>query len=152
MTSAKTAFLVGCMAITTISPTLAHGENYYKWIDRNGVTHYSKVKPDVIPASQVQIKPGNSSSTKPVTSSAAALSASTEISPPLKLSQPTEHQQAIQRSNCSKARRKLIALENAGRVRQLDDRTGEYRYLPNREKLSEISKMRGYLKNHCRSK
>lgn len=151
MTSAKSAFLIGCMAIATISFTSTHADNYYKWIDRNGVTHYSEAKPDDIPASLVQVKPGNSNASNPVIASTATLSASSDKSIPLE-PRPTELQLAVQRGNCSKASRKLIALENAGRVRQLDDKTGEYRYLPNREKLAEISRMRGYLKNHCGGK
>ena len=72
-----------------------------------------------------------------------------EKSSVLETPQPTDQQLETQRKNCSKASSKLIALENAGRVRQLDEQSGEYRYLPNQEKLAEISKMRQYLKANC---
>ncbi len=150
--SAKSAFLIGYMAITAINAIAVHGENYYKWVDRHGVTHYSETQPGDISASIIQVKPGNASTDNPAIQAVTGVTASSKQSTLLAPPQQNAQQLAIQRSNCSKAGRKLIALENAGRVRQLDDQTGEYRYLPNQEKLAEISRLRGYLKTYCRGK
>ena len=126
-------------------------EKYFKWVDSNGVTHYSITRPGDTPATLVKIVAGSPTTEKSGILATAAATDSDEP-PALENPQPTEQQLAVQRSNCSKASRKLIALENAGRVRQLDEQTGEYRYLPNQEKLAEISKMRNYLKSNCRDR
>lgn len=149
----KSAFLIVCMAATASASMTVSAEKYFKWVDRNGVTHYSETRPGEIPATLIKIKTGNTSAKKAAILSAAAATVSDEKSPVLEGPQPpTEQQLAVQRSNCSKASRKLVALENAGRVRQVDEQTGEYRYLPNKEKLAEISKMRRYLKSNCQGR
>ena len=136
------------MALISASMAVS-AEKYYKWVDKNGVTHYSQTRPADIPATLIKVKAGDPSSEQPVASETENSIGSSEKSSILETPLPTEQQLATQRQNCSKARSKLIALENAGRVRQLDQQTGEYRYLPDREKLAEISKMRQYLKANC---
>jgi hypothetical protein len=147
----KSAFLISCLMVLTGTSITVNAEKYFKWVDSNGVTHYSETKPGDIPATPIKVKTGSPTTEKPGILSTAAATGSSEPAA-LENPQPTEQQLAVQRSNCSKASRKLIALENAGRVRQLDEQTGEYRYLPNQEKLAEISKMRDYLKTNCRGR
>lgn len=139
------------MALSGVS-TAVSAEKYYKWVDKNGVTHYSETKPADIPTTLIKVKTGNPMPEKAAVSAAVNSNDNSEKFSVLETPQPTEQQLATQRNNCSKASRKLIALENAGRVRQLDEQSGEYRYLPNREKLTEISKMRDYLRSNCRGK
>ena len=148
----KSAFLISCLLVLTGTSIAASAEKYFKWVDNNGVTHYSATRPGGVPATLIKVKTVKSTAKKAAILSAVASTGSSEVPPTLEESQPTEQQMEVQRSNCSKASKKLIALENAGRVRQLDEQTGEYRYLPNREKLAEISKMREYLQANCRDK
>jgi hypothetical protein len=150
--SMKSAFLTGCLITLATTSISVDAENYYKWVDRNGVTHYSETKPADISTTVVRIKAANPNTEKFAIPTETTLANKRETSSAEITPQPTEQQLAVQRSNCSKASRKLIAMENAGRVRQLDQQSGEYRYLPNREKLAEISKMRDYLRSNCRSK
>ena len=148
----KSAFLISGLLVLMGTSITVNAEKYFKWIDKNGVTHYSETRPKDIPATLIKVKAGSPTTENPGILTAAAATDSNEKPPVLENPQPTEQQLAVQRSNCSKASRKLIALENAGRVRQLDEQTGEYRYLPNQEKLAEISKMRDYLKSNCRDR
>ena len=148
----KTAFLISCLLVLTGTSMAVDAEKYFKWTDNNGVTHYSETRPGDIPATLIKVKTAKSTAKKTAILSAVAATGSNEQSPLLESPQPTEQQLAEQRSNCLKASRKLIAMENAGRVRQLDEQTGEYRYLPNKEKLAEISKMREYLQSKCRDR
>ena len=148
----KSPFLTGCLLALASTSISVDAENYYKWVDRNGVTHYSETRPADIVTTLVRVKAANPNTEQSAIPAETTLAEEhetsiAEVTPP-----PTEQQLAVQRSNCSKASRKLIALENAGRVRQLDEQSGEYRYLPNREKLAEISKMRNYLRSKCRGK
>lgn len=146
-----TFWLNGMLIIASFSMS-ATAEKYYKWIDRNGVTHYSEARPADTPAALIKVKAGSQVMQTPDTAIPENASDRRLKPSALQPRQPTEHQLAVQRSNCTTARNKLIALENAGRVRQLHKQTGEYRYLPNEEKLAEISKMRQYLKSNCRSR
>ena len=148
----KLAFLTGCLITLATTSVSVNAESYYKWVDKNGVTHYSETRPVDIATTLVRVKAANPDTEQSAIPAETTLAEErensiAEVTPP-----PTEQQLAVQRSNCSKASRKLIALENAGRVRQLDEQSGEYRYLPNREKLAEISKMRNYLRSKCRGK
>ena len=148
----KSAFLKGCLIALATTSVSVNAENFYKWVDKNGVTHYSETRPADIPATLIKVKAGNPRTEIPIASVAVTSTDSSEKSSVLEIPPPTEQQLAVQRKNCSKASSKLIALENAGRVRQLDQQSGEYRYLPNQEKLAEISNMRKYLKSNCHSR
>lgn len=145
----KSVFLISCLMVLSGVSTAVSAEKYYKWVDKNGVTHYSETKPADVPTTLIKVKAGNPMPEKAVVSVAVNSNDNSEKPSVLETPQPTEQQLATQRKNCSKASSKLIALENAGRVRQLDEQSGEYRYLPNQEKLAEISNMRQYLKANC---
>jgi|SaaInlStandDraft_1057018.scaffolds.fasta_scaffold217023_1 hypothetical protein len=154
----KLALIVSyLLAIGSVSTAVA-AEKYYKWVDKNGVTHYSANRPADISTTLVRVRSASSAeqSTTANTSSDISTTENTADDSQIPLvevdSKPTEQQLAVQYSNCNKANSKLIALENAGRVRQLDQHSGEYRYLPEQEKLTEISKMREYLKSNCRGR
>ena len=61
-----------------------------------------------------------------------------------------QQQKTVQQQNCATAQQKLLALQNAGRVRQLDADSGEYIYLPDEVKLAQIQQMSDYLRDKCR--
>jgi hypothetical protein len=61
----------------------------------------------------------------------------------------TVEQLAVQQKNCAMAESNLQALENAGRVRQLDPDSGDYIYLPDEVKLAQIQEMRDYIQDDC---
>lgn len=144
-------------------------EQLYKWVDQRGVTHYSKAAPtdpNVKVNKTIAIRRDNSAATRrqqsePEQPSELAASSALESQQLLK-QQQLEHQaqqqtlqeqkaqqQKVQQQNCLTARNKLSALENAGRVRQLDPANGQYRYLPDEEKLAQITRMRDYIRNRC---
>ena len=139
----------------------ASAEKYFKWVDKQGVTHYSETAP--IDVSTTLIKVVAESSNMPNeqtdgtnaeslvegngdTSAMGAVALQNPDNPELK-----QQQTAIRQANCAMAKDNLIALENTSRVRQLDKNNGEYRYLPDEEKLAEMSKMRKYLNANCRA-
>ncbi len=139
-------------------------EQLYKWVDQRGVTHYSKTAPTDPNASvnkTIAIRRSDSAAAKrqqPEPEQPSELAASSALeSEQLLKQQQIEHQaqqqkvqqQKVQQQNCLTARNKLTALENAGRVRQLDPANGQYRYLPDEEKLAQITRMRDYIRNRC---
>lgn len=159
----KTGLFFALLALMASAFIPAYAGDYYKWVDSNGVTHFSESRPTDSPSSLIKIKarkPANSPQAKPlaaIEAKPALLDTSEAIAPAenqpynqAKKPQLTEQQIRDQRQNCATAQQRLIAMENAGRVRLMDRESGEYRYLPDREKLSEIAKMRSYLKSNCR--
>ena len=146
--------LLALLACTNLS---AQAEDFYKWVDRNGVTHFSEKKPKDQPSTLVSFKGGNP---PPAQSKAVEPQPSIQYltaETPLADNQNRAHelsqrQLEVQHSNCVIAKNRLIALENAGQVRLMDRQSGEYRYLPDREKLAEIAKMRSYIKTKCLGK
>ena len=159
----KSGLFSALLALGASASIAATAESYYKWIDTEGVTHFSETRPAGSPYTLIQIKaskPAKPPQAKPlaaIEAKPALLDTSEAIAPAesqpynqSKKPQLTEKQVRDQRRNCATAQKRLIAMENAGRVRLRDRESGEYRYLPDREKLSEIAKMRSYLKSNCR--
>ena len=148
----KSGLFFALLALVASTSIAATAESYYKWVDNEGVTHFSETRPAESPSTLLRIKaskPPNPPQAKPLAAIEAkpALLDTTEQP---KKPQLTEQQIRDQRHNCTTAQKRLIAMENAGRVRLMDRQNGEYRYLPDREKLSEIAKMRSYLRANCR--
>ena len=149
----KSGLFFVLLALVASAPIPTNAGDYYKWIDTEGVTHFSETQPAESPSTLLKIKaskPANPPQVKPLAAIEAkpALLDTTEQP---KKPQLTEQQIRDQRHNCTTAQKRLIAMENAGRVRLMDRESGEYRYLPDREKLSEIAKMRSYLRANCQN-
>jgi hypothetical protein len=132
----------GCLALS------ATADKVYKWVDQQGVTHYSEQPPADKKAAMAKIKlrQVESKATQPQTieSGNEAPQPQSEVETAL-----STEQLAVQRKNCVTARNKLRALQNAGRVRQLDADSGEYIYLPDEVKLAQIQQMSDYLRAKC---
>ena len=152
--------IVACSNLPAAAATL------YKWVDSDGVTHYDQTPPNNIRAEVVEIN-DNRSATREPKSEPESVNLQQD-SQPSRLAegsaQPSPHQLAQQQSeppelkllqtkvrqhNCNIARKQLTALENAGRIRQHDSDSGDYRYLPDAEKLAQINQMRDYIRQQC---
>lgn len=144
----------GCLGLS------AHGGKIYKWVDQQGVTHYSEQAPTDKKTETVRINPhqAESESPQPLSMEAEAETQQPQLPGEADLSQQqlpteqqkTEQQKRVQQQNCATAQQKLLALQNAGRVRQLDADSGEYIYLPDEVKLAQIQQMSDYLRDKCR--
>lgn len=132
----------GCLALS------ATAEKVYKWVDRQGVTHYSEQPPTDRKAATIKIKPHQIESKTPqpqaIEPDSQAPQLQTEVETRL-----SREQLAVQRKNCITAGNKLRALQNAGRVRQLNAESGEYIYLADEVKLAQIQQMNDYLRDKC---
>ena len=131
-----------CLALS------AAADKVYKWVDQQGVTHYSEQPPADKKAviAKIKLRQVESKATQPQTieSGNQAPQPQSEVETAL-----STEGLAIQQKNCSSARNKLRALQNAGRVRQLDADSGEYIYLPDEVKLAQIQQMSDYLRDKC---
>ena len=127
---------------------LATAEKIYKWVDQQGITHYSEQAPNHKKTAIINIIPYRFESKpqqpKTILPSSKALQPQLEVETAL-----TVEQLAVQQKNCAMAESNLQALENAGRVRQLDPDSGDYIYLPDEVKLAQIQEMRDYIQDDC---
>jgi hypothetical protein len=154
----RTLTIIGA---TSFGLSTAAAEQVYKWVDQQGVTHYSEQAPADKTPETIRI---NSYQTESKPPESLPLAAGSEIQepdsladadvtqeqPPIQEQLPTPEQVAVQKQNCATARHKLRALKNAGRVRQLDAKTGQYIYLADEVKLAQIQQMSDYLRDKCR--
>ena len=150
----NTLIIVGTASLA-LSPDTA--EQVYKWVDQQGLTHYSEQPPADKEAATIKINRHHGESKPQQLQPEETDHAVQEPEPqpqvdiaPSKQQMPTQQQQIAQKQNCATARNKLRALQNAGRVRQLDSDSGEYIYLPDEVKLAQIQQMSDYLRNKCR--
>ena len=132
----------------------ADAQQIYKWVDQQGVTHYSEQSPAgnhaktiYIHSHRAETHPSQPPALETANDTKEQLSAEQHLASQAQL--PTPEQNRVQQQNCATARQELRALENAGRVRQLNPNTGQYIYLADEVKLAQIQQMSDYLRNKC---
>jgi hypothetical protein len=136
------------LSIGSLGLSLATAEQVYKWVDDQGIIHYSEQAPGNKTATIIKIK-SHEGQGKPQQLLAAETDNEVVEPRPEINSTLSKQQLAIQQQNCATARNKLQALQNAGRVRQLDPDSGEYVYLAEDVKLAQMTQMSDYLFNQC---
>lgn len=136
------------LSIGSLGLSLATAEQVYKWVDDQGIIHYSEQAPGNKTATIIKIK-SHEGQGKPQQLLAAETDNEVVEPRPEINSTLSKQQLAIQQQDCATARNKLQALQNAGRVRQLDPDSGEYVYLAEDVKLAQITQMSDYLFNQC---
>lgn len=133
-------------------------EKYYKWVDKNGITHYSTTPPknqDKNQSEEVRIysKPSsdNADAHQRLEQSRQALRDSMgdrEKSRPRELTEEEAIQRQKMEGNCTVANNNLQQLNQSARIRELQA-NGEYRYLADEEKQARIKTNQEYLDTHC---
>ena len=136
------------LSIGSLGLSLATAEQVYKWVDDQGIIHYSEQAPGNKTATIIKIK-SHDGQGKPQQLLAAETDNEVVEPRPEINSTLSKQQLAIRQQNCATARNKLQALQNAGRVRQLDPDSGEYVYLAEEVKLAQIQEMRDYIQDDC---
>ncbi len=130
--------LAVCLLAASVTLVCFAGEKYYKWVDADGVTHYTLQEPADQAAETVQV---SKSPSTPATTAAAkdtAKPAAADDSPPASATSEQTPEQAAQvaakrAENCAAARRNLETLDVHARVMVMDDKTGENRYISEEE-------------------
>ncbi len=130
--------LAVCLLAASVTLVCFAGEKYYKWVDADGVTHYTLQEPADQAAETVQVRKSPST---PATTAAAkdtAKPAAADDSPPASATSEQTPEQAAQvaakrAENCAAARRNLETLDVHARVMVMDDKTGENRYISEEE-------------------
>ncbi|GAB1261372.1 DUF4124 domain-containing protein [Aurantivibrio plasticivorans] len=134
--------LLCCLGFLSFSAQAA--QTFYKWVDQDGVTHYSARKPHGQEAEEVTIRGGRQTS-----------SPQSQPKEPTPSSQPSSADAAATASTankdqerCSIAKENLTTLQSFSRVREKDS-DGEYRVLSEEEKQKRIENLKAIIKESC---
>lgn len=131
--------LAVCLLAASVTLVCFAGEKYYKWVDADGVTHYTLQKPADQAAETVQVSksPSAPAATTVTAADKAKTAAAGDNAPPSAKSEQTPEQAAQvaakRAENCAAARRNLETLDVHARVMVMDDKTGENRYISEEE-------------------
>lgn len=156
----KLEFAVGFFCIILIALPAIAEEDYYTWVDENGVVNYSERNPQGYDARfitrETRFGYENRRSTFPPEPESAPES---EEGPDLETDAEFETEMAqieadkarneeIRRSNCRVARLNLEKLANYNRIR-VEDENGDMRFLDEAEKQERINQARQSVQDNC---
>ncbi|MGK3120900.1 DUF4124 domain-containing protein [Pseudomonas corrugata] len=136
-------FLLTASLMVGLSPICMAGQ-IYKWVDAQGVTHFSAQPPEGTEAATV-IK-----SSPPVGKPSAPPSAGTigdQKAIDEQVKQQVADQEAQLKEFCEQVRTNLAQLQNNPRVRE--DAEGELRRLTEEERRQRIDETRKQIEEHC---
>jgi hypothetical protein len=158
-----TLTLLGLVSLLGLGPA-AHAQQFYKWVDASGATHYSQTPP---PASASQVKKPVQVSSKLPADSASAIAAlnakkvatdKAEGEAAKKRAEAAQKQAAAQAAdrqrraanaaNCSTTR-SAQALIETGRPLRERNAQGEYVPMDEAQKAQRIAQMQQYQKDNC---
>lgn len=127
-----------CLLVASVALTCFAGEKYYKWVDADGVTHYTLQEPADQATETVQVsKSPTAPAATGVKADDKAKSTAGDTAPPSAKSEQTPEQAAQvaakRAENCAAARRNMETLEVHARVMVMDNKTGENRYISEEE-------------------
>ncbi|GAB1256319.1 DUF4124 domain-containing protein [Aurantivibrio plasticivorans] len=141
----RTLPLLCCLGFLSLSTHAA--QTFYKWIDEEGVTHYSAQKPHGQQADEVTIRGGRQTSQSSSQASTPANTNNQKDSSP----ETTSNEEEFSRKDperCNWAKDNLATLQSYSRVRVKED-NGELRYLSDKEKQSKIRDIQKIIDEAC---
>jgi len=125
-----------CIATLLSLSTLATANTFHRWVDENGVTHYSKTAPEGRQSETVSTTTGTSSQ-QPVPMAEPVPADNHETS--------NRSASEVQAKWCQQHRENLDILKNKDRVQQQDPETGEARILTEAERADMIQQLEAQL-------
>lgn len=158
---AKKIVSLSALSLTLLSLILGLGsaqalaQKYYKWVDEEGVTHYSVHPPQNAEAEALKIKSTppsakEESNSNILDSEGSSEQGKDELEEKAKLS-PEELAEIKRKDkeNCEIARKNLYTLKNRARVVTIDEKTNEHHYLSEEEKAERLAESEQAIKDFC---
>jgi len=135
--------LASFLASLALSSNSLAARSFYKWVDQDGVTHYTTTPPPGQKATLVKTY-GDKSRPTPTPSQ----SNKTKVANADKSSDSGAPQYQKNPEYCRQARKNLTTIDSSNRVR-LKDASGELRYLSHQEKLKRRDEALKAIKINC---
>lgn len=137
-------FLCCIFLLCLVQQTTAEKQEYYRWTDEQGITHYDLTAPKNTYVEKIEIHTTKSETSKN----------STEFKPDSPQKEVAEDPQLAEmkkqrKGQCEKERKRLARLETNGRMRTQED--GYRRYLTRDEISERKEKVRKFIREACES-
>lgn len=116
-----------------MTPQLATADAYYRWVDKNGVTHYTTTPPKNGKSVIINTKTGGHKSASPF-----------KESPSEQDLAQTKKKEAI----CATAKANLKTLQTSEKVKMTDE-YGEEKVMSDKERKAELERAKTAIKEHC---
>jgi hypothetical protein len=139
---ARRGLLLLCLAGLSLT---ASAGTYYRWVDDQGITHYTAAPPQGIKSEKVTSYNHGSSASAPnaeqknATDAVAGENPEAQSAPPANLKDP---------ERCAAAKKRADTLQNNNRIRMQSD-DGEYRFLSQEEIQEELVKSQQAIEQSC---
>lgn len=143
----RAMLLTAMLAIGFSSAPAGAAKDYYKWVDEDGVTHYSARPPYNRPSEIVSVTTGERSSV-PAASATQNGSSSADGSASETRTAATESEKIKDPLRCENARSNLEVLQNNAKVRMKDEE-GNIHYLTQEEKAEKIRESQQAVEESC---
>jgi len=122
----------------------ASAATYYRWVDDEGITHYTAAPPQGIKSEKVtSYNHGSTPAPEPKpseeTDAVAKESAESQSAPPVSLKDP---------ERCARAKQRINTLQSNNRIRMRSD-DGEYHFLSQEEIQEELAKSQQAIEQSC---
>jgi thiol:disulfide interchange protein len=145
--------VVALSALFILAPVQAGA--IYKWVDQEGITHYDEQPPVNVKYTTVKTYGSHPSGAKAATEQAETQRENQSEAG--KKGVDYEHNKKISEENakvaaenCKNAQDNLKTMEENARVRILDEK-GEYRYLTEEEKQSQMKQAQDVIEKNCKT-
>jgi hypothetical protein len=136
--------LLTILATSGFSTSSIGKETLYKWVDTNGVTHYSANRPMEQTAEKLAITDDSPSGIDPTEDTEAE---NTEVIP-VSVAEPQAPSQKNPQK-CAQARLQLQQMAEHARIRAPDETTGEPRFLTEQEKEARMATTKDQIQLFC---
>lgn len=136
---------LGLYALCMIGFSLtASAGTYYRWVDDQGITHYTSAPPQGMASEKVASFTQSSSAPAPV----AQAEAETDSSQSQEPQQPEPQVSQKNSERCAIARKRVKALQSNNRIRMATD-DGEFRYLSQEDIQAELAASQKAIEESC---
>ncbi len=143
--------LIAALLLTLLALP-ASAEKVYKWVDENGVSHFSAQPPPEQSAETVDVRPapGNSRVGMPQSLREKRERKEERAREAEAAEELARAKRERDRKLCQQARDNYEQLKNENRVRVMDEETGRYRVLPYEELVAKRKGYRQDMEKYCR--
>jgi hypothetical protein len=129
----------------------AQAKEYFKWVDKDGVTHFTVSPPKDIPAETVNTYAGSTSKYDPTEINAETEEAKKEKAQLAKDKQDEKTASSRMNEQCEMVKKQLQELKERDRVR-MTDREGNERVLTPEEQKAKIDEFQNFVDKECSGK
>ena len=157
--TAVTKMLAPALLILALISISAEAPNFYQWVDKDGVTHYSAQPPADAPAETLNLRTGQSSKgdgAREDNSGEADSAADRDTSggqatdtDDAKAQARAREEDEKNRARCDEALKTQAELANKPRVKVWDEKTNAYRVLPDEELQAWRDEVARAIRQYC---